>query len=53
MPENEPRSTVDDRQPFHVVSGKVLTQSEWREHLRDAIDVFDAFKRQAHKDHEI
>lgn len=53
MPEHEPRSLVDDRQPFHVVDGKVLTQSEWREKLRDAVDLFEAFKRQAHKDHEL
>lgn len=53
MTENEPVSLVDERQPFHVVDGKVLSQAEWREKLRDAIDLFDAFKRQAHKDHEL
>jgi hypothetical protein len=46
-------STSDSRQPFHVVDGKVLTQSEWREKLRDATDLFDAFKRAAYKDKEL
>jgi hypothetical protein len=51
--EKDAVSTSDDRQPYHIVDGKVLTQSEWREKLRDATDIFDAFKRQAYKDGEI
>lgn len=46
-------STSDDRQPFHVIDGKVLTQREWREKLRDATELFDMFKREAYKSHEI
>ncbi len=46
-------STSDDRQPYHRVDGKTLDQREWHERLRDATDLFDAFKRQAYKDKEI
>ena len=53
MPENDAKSLVDERQPYHVIGSKVLTQAEWREKLRDAMDLFDAFKRQARKDHEL
>lgn len=46
-------STSDDRQPYHRVDGKLVDQKEWRTKLRDATDLFDAFKRQAYKDKEI
>lgn len=46
-------SQVDDRQPFHVVDGKVLTQSEWRLKVIAATELFDAFKQQAYRDGEI
>lgn len=53
MLNHDSRSTVDERQPYHVIDGKVLTQSEWRERLRDATDLFDAFKRSAYVNHEL
>jgi hypothetical protein len=55
MPEmqNDAVSTSDERQPYHKVDGKTLTQLEWRERLRMAHDVFDDFKRQAYRDKEI
>lgn len=46
-------SNADDRQPFHRVNGKTMTQSEWREQLRDATEVFEIFKRSAYIAHEI
>lgn len=51
--ERDAVSTSDDRQPFHVVSGKVLDQREWRERLKDATELFNAFKLQAYRDKEI
>jgi signal-transduction protein with cAMP-binding, CBS, and nucleotidyltransferase domain len=51
--EHDAVSTSDDRQPYHRVNGKTLTQMEWREQLKDATELFDAFKRQAYKDKEI
>lgn len=51
--ESDAVSTADDRQPYHRVDGKILTQMEWKEKLRDAHDVFDMFKRQAYRDKEI
>lgn len=51
--EQEPMSISDDRQPFHKVNGKMLDQREWRDRLRDATALFDAFKLQAYRDGEI
>lgn len=53
MQENEAVSLVDDRQPFHIVDDKIVDQREWREKLRDATDLLEAFKRKAYIDHEI
>lgn len=53
MENNDAVSTADDRQPFHMVEGKLVDQREWRERLRDATDLFDAFKRSAYKAGEI
>lgn len=53
MRDNDAVSTSDARQPFHIISDKVLDQREWREQLKDATELFDAFKRQAYKDKEI
>ena len=52
MPEDAV-STSDDRQPYHVVAGRVLTQREWREHYRDASQLLEDFKRAAYKAKEI
>lgn len=49
----DPASLVDDRQPYHIVDGKIVDQKEWREKLRLAHEVFEAFKRQAYRDKEI
>jgi hypothetical protein len=43
-------STSDDRQPYHLVDGKIVTQSEWKERLRYATELFDAFKHQVYLD---
>jgi len=50
---NDPVSTSDDRQPFHRVDSQLLDQREWRERVRSATDLFDAFKRSAYKAGEI
>jgi hypothetical protein len=46
-------STSDDRQPFHIVAGRIVDQREWRERLRDATELFDMFKHEAYKAGEI
>lgn len=53
MENKEPVSLVDDRQPFHVVDGEILTQRDWREKVRDATELLEMFVRQAHKDHTL
>lgn len=51
--EDDAISMADNRQPFHRVDGKILTQSEWREKVRLCTEVLDAFKRSAHLNHEL
>jgi len=51
--EQEAVSTGDDRQPYHIVDGNILTQAEWRQKLRDATELFELFKRAAYLDHEL
>jgi hypothetical protein len=53
MEEDDSRSVVDERQPFHRVDGKLISQREWQDRLRLAEEVLDAFKRQARLDHEL
>jgi hypothetical protein len=50
---NDAVSTSDDRQPYHRVNGKLMTQREWREKVRLATEVLDAFKRSAFLAHEL
>ena len=51
--EHDAVSMSDERQPYHVVDGKVISQAEWRQKLREATALFDEFKRQAYKRGEI
>jgi hypothetical protein len=51
--EEDAKSLVDERQPFHRVDGKLIEQREWKERLRLAEEVLEAFKRQARLDHEL
>lgn len=51
--QNDAVSTADERQPFHRVSGKLIDQRQWRENLKDCVELLDAFKRQAYRDKEI
>lgn len=46
-------SMSDDRQPFHRIEGKTLTQKEWKANLRDATELLEMFKSAAYKAREI
>lgn len=50
---NDAVSMLDERQPFHRIDGKTVTQREWRENLRDATELLEMFKSAVYKAHEM
>jgi hypothetical protein len=51
--DNDAISISDERQPYHVIDGKILTQIEWKQKFKLATEVFEAFKHQAYLDGSI